>query len=290
MRKTVFSTEAEIFNVPLPNHGGKYTPISHKSIVDEVKSKIKAAGMQISNSIYKSTQDGQIALGQHMLTSGNDPDIKMMFAWVNSYNKQRRFSCGVGAYVTVCLNGMLSADHGQYSRKHIGSADEEAMKTIEDQFEIADQVFAKMVAEKNMMLQKKLTENLTNEIIGKAFMDNILSPHHLSVVKSEIADPSYQYNGDVDSAWYLYNHMTHAIKDVSPAKYTEKHVEINKLIMSYLNSSAPVNTVAVPEYFEENVELAVQNQDETVQETVQNQVHNNVLEEVEEEKDFFDLL
>lgn len=236
MRKTKFIDNVELFNIPVPTHGGRYAAIPHKDIVTEVKKALDNQGIEITKSIYKSTGNGQIALGQHLLRSETDPDIQMMFAWVNSYNKQRKFSSGVGAYVTVCLNGMLSAKYGEYSRKHLGNAHQEAMASINDQITNARLIFKELIDNKNKMIETELNDSLRNQIIGKVFMDNVLGNHQLSIVRNEIESPTYQYSGDTNSAWHLYNHMTHALKDQSPMSFTDKHVELNRIFSDCINS------------------------------------------------------
>ena len=68
----------------------------------------------------------------------------MMFAWSNSYYKSTRFQCGIGAYVFICGNGMVSGDLASYARKHTGNADQEAFNHIMSQVKHADKHFAKL--------------------------------------------------------------------------------------------------------------------------------------------------
>ena len=245
MRKTKFVDDVALFSVPVPTHGGKYAPIPHKDIVNEVKAALAKENIEISQSIYKSTGDGQVALGQHLLKSTDDPDIQMMFAWVNSYNKQRKFSSGVGAYVTVCLNGMLSAKYGEYSRKHLGNAHAEAMASIAEQVGDARKIFQELITNKNQMIETQLTETLRNQIIGKVFMENVLGNYQLTTVKNELTNPTYQYSGDTNSAWHLYNHMTHALKDTSPVSFTDKHVELNRIFSDCINDQAVITETPI---------------------------------------------
>jgi hypothetical protein len=254
MRKIPSVTEAQLASVTIPNHGKRYAPITYTQIIAEVKRQAAANGIDIVDSVYRTTEGGKIATGQYFLNYGNDPDIKLMFAWTNSYNKMRRFSCGMGTYVSVCLNGMLTADYSKYSRKHIGSAKKgntayvEMVNQIEEQFKLAANVFAKMVQDKNSMIDRSLTNTEINELLGRLFMDDVVGSVQMNIVKQQIKAPAYTYSGEKNSLWHFYNHVTHALKEEHPMSFDEAHYKLHEIITkNYLTSTvaAPVNVEAV---------------------------------------------
>lgn len=270
MRTIPSLTEQELAAVKLPTHGGKYAVIPHMDIVKEVRAAAATNNLTIKEVQYRATANGEIATGLYFLQDGNDPDIKMMFAWTNSYNKMRRFSCGVGTYVNVCLNGMLSANYGTFSRKHTGTAHEEMIEQINQQFSIADQTFYSMVAEKNKMIERKLTNTQINEIVGKLFMDNLLGPVQMSIVKSQIEKPDYQYSGDSNSVWHLYNHATHALKQEHPFSFAETHQKVHQMFLSIATDTAVTEPGLTAEAEVETEEMISEPVDliETVEEIV----------------------
>lgn len=228
-------TTSDLLAVPLPNHADSYTTISYRDIMVEVRNQLNANEIEVSNAVHRAANKGQIATGQYFLNYGNDPDIKMMFAWTNSYNKMRAFSCGIGSYVMVCLNGMLSAQSGStFRRKHTGNAHEEAIQTIQDHFASAKDRFEEMILDKNRMIEHTFTENDRNEMLGNMFMKDIVGSVQLNVVKKELLKPTYEYSGDLDSAWHLYNHVTHALKSTHPFHFADKHEELHSLFMETL--------------------------------------------------------
>lgn len=255
MRKIPQVTEAQLASVMIPNHGKRYAPITYTQIIGEVKRQAAANGIDIVDSVYRTTEGGKIATGQYFLNYGNDPDIKLMFAWTNSYNKMRRFSCGMGTYVSVCLNGMLTADYSKYSRKHIGSAKKgntayvEMVNQIEEQFKLAANVFAKMVQDKNSMIDRNLTNTEINELLGRLFMDDVVGSVQMNIVKQQLKAPAYTYSGEKNSLWHFYNHVTHALKEEHPISFDEAHYKLHEIITNdYLTSTvaaAPVNVEAV---------------------------------------------
>ena len=276
MRTIPRVTEQELAAVKLPTHGGRYAVIPHADVISEVKKAVQANGMSVKDTIYRCTSDGQIATGLYFLNSGNDSDIKMMFAWTNSYNKQRRFSCGVGSYVSVCLNGMLSADYGVFSRKHTGSAHEEMVQQINDQFAIADKTFQKMVIDKNKMIERQLSDDQINTIIGKLFMEEHLGPIQMSIVKKQITEPDYTYSGEANSVWHLYNHATHALKMEHPLNFSTAHQKLHELFRNIANDSSVTVEEPVIENLPEEAVTEILTGEEFVVEDVQ---QNNIEEE-----------
>ena len=89
--------------VPLPVQTASYTVISHESVMDYAVAEIAAQGFSILSEHYRCTADGQIAQGVYKLSYNSDPELSLMFAWSNSYNKQIRFRCATGAFVNCSV-------------------------------------------------------------------------------------------------------------------------------------------------------------------------------------------
>ena len=81
----------DLIDVALPNHASTYTVISHKSVMDLSTEALEDAGFSVTAENYRATHDGNIASAIYTLNYGDDPELSMMFAWSNSYNKQMRF-------------------------------------------------------------------------------------------------------------------------------------------------------------------------------------------------------
>ena len=138
----------DLVGVPLPNHAASYTTISHKFIIDYSKQQLVAAGFVIVDEEYRSTADGQIAQGIYKLHYNLDPELSMMFAWTNSYNKQVKFKCLVGAYINKTETVMVSGDISTWTRKHTGTADVETQQTIDSQIANAYMYYNQLVSDK----------------------------------------------------------------------------------------------------------------------------------------------
>jgi hypothetical protein len=255
--KTEFTTEQRIRLAALPNHGNRYTLIPHAYVIDTTKDELNKAGFTITNELYKTNLNGEVAQGIYHLNYGNDSDMGLMFAWSNSYNKMMRFKCAVGAQVFICMNGVVSGDIGNYSRKHTGTALTDATTSIQYQISKAKEYYDNLIADKETLKQVTLTKKEQASLIGQLYADQeILTLSQVGIVKRELDTPSYNYNAPADSAWALYNHVTLALKDSHPMRYLSDHQKVHSFFLNNLTSVQVVPTVSEdPGYFEQVEEI-----------------------------------
>lgn len=226
--KVPFYTEQDLRKTSLPNHGGRYAVVTHGDVIDSVKSRLSLAGFTITKEEYRSTYDGQVAQGVYHLDYAGDPDMGMMFAWSNSYNKTMRFKCAVGAYVFICANGVVRGDMGSYSRKHSGTALQDVIAQIDNQIVHAKEHYDTLVHDKEMLKNITLTSRLKGKILGELFAhDEILTLTQVGIVKREMDKPTHNYNSDVNSAWTMYNHITFALKESHPSSFMKDHQRVH---------------------------------------------------------------
>jgi hypothetical protein len=174
------------------------------------------------------TTDGNVAQGVYHLDYANDPDMGMMFAWSNSYNKTMRFKCAIGAYVFICGNGVVRGDMGSYSRKHSGTALLDVISEINHQISHAKQHYDILLGDKQMLKNILLSPKDKGTILGQLFADDeILTLTQVGIVKREIDKPTHSYNADVHSAWTMYNHITLALKESHPSTFMKDHQRVH---------------------------------------------------------------
>lgn len=231
--KVPFYTENQVRSVVLPNHGGRYAVVPHGDVIDNVKNELAAAGFNVINEQYKLSNEGNIAQGVYHLDYGNDPDMGMMFAWSNSYNKTMRFKCGIGAHVFVCMNGVLRGDMGSYARKHSGTALQDVVDQIKSQIQGAREYYNKLLEDKAMLKNVLLSPREKGRILGELFAkDEILTLTQVGIVKREMDKPSHNYNCPTDSAWAMYNHITFALKESHPSTYMADHERLHQYFVN----------------------------------------------------------
>jgi len=255
--KTSFVTEQHLRNAALPSHGKRYTVIPHGFIIDETRRELAAAGFSIDKEMYKTSLDGQIAQGIYHLNYGNDPDMGLMFAWSNSYNKMMRFKCAIGAQVFICMNGVVSGDLVNYKRKHTGSALIDVTNSIQYQISRAKEYYDNLVADKEMLKQVSLKKTEQGSIIGRLLIDQeILTLTQVGIIQREIEKPTHSYSSNPNSAWDLYNHVTLALKDSHPLNYLSDHQKVHSFFVNEFGQLQNVYA-AVEDDIEQEIPLAV---------------------------------
>lgn len=233
-------SKAHLLSVALPDHGDSYTVISHESVIDHVYNELAQAGFGIVSEEYRATADGNIAQGIHVLQYNSDPELSMMFAWTNSYNKQVRFKCGVGAYVNHTGTTMVCGDMGSWARKHTGTADEETVATIKEQVANAQMYYDQLVADKNLMKDIKMNKRKQAQLLGILFAEyQILTTEQASIVRSQMDKPTHVFE-DSSSLWAFYNYVTTALQSSHPKTWMEDQRVLHYFISSVNNFAKPL--------------------------------------------------
>jgi len=245
--------------IPLPVHADTYTVISHENVMDYSKTALINAGFTIEREEYRATADGQIAQGVFRLHYGTDQELSMMFAWTNSYNKQVRFKCGVGAYINTNGTVMVCGDMGSWARKHTGTADTETIATITEQVTNAHMYYNQLVSDKNVMQTISMTKRKQAQLLGILFAEyQILTTEQASIVRQQMDKPSYVF-ADNNSLWAFYNYVTLALQQSHPKTWMEDQRILHYFINSVNNfpvcsqpAQVPVEEVIVTEDTEVN--------------------------------------
>ena len=245
-KKIQNTTKAHLVSVPLPNHGASYTVISHQFVIDYAYQALANAGFGIVDEEYRCTADGQIAQGVYKLNFNNDPELSMMFAWTNSYNKQVKFKCVVGAYINNSGSVMISGEVGSWVRKHTGTADTEVKATIDDYITNAYMYYTQLCSDKAVMETISLNRRRQSQLLGVLFAEyEILTTEQASVVRDQMKKP-YHVFANTDSLWAFYNYVTNALQSSHPKTWMEDQRILHYFIGTICDFSAPPQPVSTP--------------------------------------------
>ena len=246
-RKIKDVTKDYLVNVALPVHGQTYTVISHQSIIDYAYQELANQGFGIVDEEYRSTLDGQIAQGIYKLQFGSDPEMNLMFAWTNSYNKQIRFKCATGGYVNANQTVMLAGELGSYARKHTGTADADVIASMQTHITNATMYYNQLVKDKEVMKTINLSSRKQAELLGILFAEyEVLTTEQASIIRQQMDKPSFFYNGGKDTLWAFYNHVTVALQHSHPRSWMEDQRMLHWVISNEFDLSAPVQVVSTP--------------------------------------------
>jgi hypothetical protein len=249
-------SKAHLISVALPDHGDSYTVISHESVINHVYAELAQAGFGVVSEEYRATADGNIAQGIHVLQYNSDPELSMMFAWTNSYNKQVRFKCGVGAYVNHTGTTMVCGDMGSWARKHTGTADEETVATIKEQVANAQMYYDQLVHDKNAMKDIKMNKRKQAQLLGILFAEyQILTTEQASIVRSQMDKPTHVFE-DSSSLWAFYNYVTTALQSSHPKTWMEDQRVLHYFISSVNNFAKPLPIQPEPAVNDEEEKVA----------------------------------
>jgi len=247
-----------LINVPLPTHGDTYTVISHKFVIDYSKTALENAGFKVVDELYRCTADGNIASGIYKLDYNEDPELSMMFAWTNSYNKQVRFKCGIGTYINKTGNFMVSKDMGLWTRKHTGKADEETENTIDEQVETALMYYNQLATDKDVMKEVPLDKRKMSQLLGVLFADfSILTTEQASIVRDLLSKSNNSFDEDTRwSLWAFYNYVTTALQQSHPKTWMEDQ----RILHYFIDSIVQFTKVETPQVEEKEEEFIDPNQ------------------------------
>lgn len=230
-QKSLITSEQSLKVVSLPQHGETYTVVSHGFIIDETRRQLEDHGFEVKTEMYNSNINGEVAQGVYHLSHATDPELGLMFAWANSYDKTMRFRCAIGGYVFVCSNGMIAGDMSNYGRKHVGEAKDEVKAHIAQQVTGAQNYYDELVKAKEKMKNITVSDSDLALLMGRLyFTDSTLTSSQLIVVKNQFKTPAHNYGTDEDSLWTVYNHITFALKQSHPKTWMEDQKDLHKVV------------------------------------------------------------
>ena len=229
------ATRLSLVTAPLPAATKTYTVISHEFIIDNAINLLNEAGFQIEKELYRSTYGAQVATGLFKLNYGGDPDLSLMFAFGNSYDKTMKFRSAIGAYVnsndTVIINKF-----NDWDRKHTGKADQETIDTITTQVEKAAEYFDELKLHKDLMCNvNDIDRNKFASVVGQLYFNKFITVDQMSCILKEYDNPSFTYTLPNTNLWTCYNHILVALKRTHPKNWIENQIAVHLHICDHFD-------------------------------------------------------
>jgi len=236
-KRPTFTTKEYLESIPLPQHASSYTCISHKFIIDNVYNFFKINNLEIELELYKSTMDGEIATGIYYIKGKTDPELTMMFAWANSYDKSMRFKCSIGARVNLNQATIIGGDVASWGRVHKGSADVDTQNTIHSQIQDATRHFTNLINDKEAMKNIQLSTWERASLLGVMYaIKDLFTIEQFNIAVREMKKPSYEYpENEKHSLWTFYNNILVAIKSSHPKKWLDRQRSLHWFLCCHFN-------------------------------------------------------
>ena len=225
-------TENFLIGVPLPNHASTYTVISHGDIIRKLENELNIEGLVIEERDYSYSYDGEIALGKVFIRDERDPDLGIAFTWINSYNKQVRFGCGIGGLIRENKAVMLGTEGTSWIRKHTGEANEEVYDIIEQLVQKIGNVFSQLIAEKDRMKLSIVDDEMFGRIMGALFFEHdLITPTQANAVKKEWTKSDVEYT-DKNTLWGMYKILMFGIEMGDIKNWHRSQQKLHHMIMT----------------------------------------------------------
>jgi len=265
------TTRQYLESQPLPTHGKSYTVIPHARVIDTTLKLLNDSGFSVTKEMYRANMNANVAQGIYHITPlatsdekvSKETELGMMFAWTNSYDKSTRFQCSIGGYVMVCYNGTCSGDLANFARKHTGSADIDINTQISSQIKRAELIFRKIIDDRDFLRNTDMSMEAQAKMLGMLYCDlELLDNTQMSIAKSEMDKPSFNYNCNPETAWTFYNHVTHALKKSHPRTWLKDTQRFHDYITALLKGNN-INTEKTPVLYNPNNKISEMQIDDT---------------------------
>lgn len=209
-------TRDQLFAIPTPRPTETWFPMSHRTILGEIETQLKATGFEIEQESHALSHDGARYFGVLEVTAkGRQPTD---FGWVvglrNSHDMSYPAGLVAGSKVFVCDNlaftgeVKISRKHTKYAYRDLRHLTARAVGQLGDRFNRLD---ARIEAYKAEPVQDWLAHDLTIRAVDAG----AITPAQIPEVLQEWRKPSHEAF-EPRNAWSLFNAVTEAYKTINP--------------------------------------------------------------------------
>lgn len=253
-------TEADIIDCPITHFGARYNPITHRQVIETIDEYLDKNNFRVTDKKYLAASAGQQVIGKVFI---NYPDAEMGFSmfWKNSLDGHMSFGICAGANTFICSNGSVYGDIMAFKRRHVGKTNNDIISQIEMACSQMEESMAIQIRRKDQMKERDITKRTTAEICGRLFLEEgIITSTQLGIIKGQIENPSYNYKAP-GTAWELYSHATHAIKEAAPMQWHKAHKNLGDFFVNEFGLMEPSQSIsyfpALQEFVEDDLALTL---------------------------------
>lgn len=206
----------ELFQVPTPKASDTWFPLSHRTIVGEVETQLKATGFQITEEAHALSHDGARYFGVLSVTVQNRQ--KSDFGWVvglrNSHDKSFPAGLVAGSHTFVCDNlafigeVKISRKHTKFAYRDLRHLTARAVGQLGDRFRGLDQRIEAYRSE-------PVADWLAHDLSVRAVDCGAITATQIPEVLQEWRKPSHDAF-QPRNAWSLFNAFTESLKTINP--------------------------------------------------------------------------
>lgn len=223
----------QLMECPVPEATASYTPIAHRSVHDAVLEAAGESGLQVTNQEFKSSRKGEIGIGMYSFRWAPEHDnapMNFRMAWGNSYDKSRRLRTATGLYILACENGAFWGDLGMTGRLHTGRAEQDMHMLIRRELSKARAKLDEGMGFHRTWEAEELTARQRQAMLGElTYGDKLISHGMITPLLEDSEEGPHAVRMDgSQTRWGLYMNLTHAVKNIHPHDYMQRHVQLHE--------------------------------------------------------------
>jgi len=206
----------DVFAVRTPSGTDTWYPLSHRSLVLEVQSELKACGFQLTGESHALSHDGARYFG---VFSINQPtrspgEVGWVVGLRNSHDKTYPAGLVAGTRVFVCDNLAFSGEV-RLSRKHTKHAFRDLRQLMARAVGQLGEKFRKLDQRVDAYRLQPLSDRGAHDFIVRSINCRVITPTQVPDVLKEWREPSYDAF-QPRTLWSLFNAYTEVFKRGNP--------------------------------------------------------------------------
>jgi len=281
----------DLLQIELPEKTESYTVISYNHVILTILGALSENGFNVESEKYYASGDGKIASGIFVVSGSEDPDLKMVYSFTNSYNKTVRFKCAIGGCITS-NNSYLIHNLLNFNKTHRSNADELMEENIKSHITSAKMYFDELVKFKNKMQEIEVTKEDFASIAAVLYMNEHFGLEQFTEAVREYQDPKNVYSLGLNNLWSVYSILSYALRVTHPRKWLSSQQELSlyfstKYNLEIFNNEEDETDKLQSDVTDENLqEDEIENQEEEITEEDYTEVKEEILiqeEDVTEE-------
>ena len=231
-KKIGFADENYIRSAAVPAATSSYTPIAHGLVIDTIVEELTLAGFNPVESRFRAGINAQVVSGVVLTDYKKDPDLQLVIAFSNSYDKSRKFTAAVGVGINSNHSVAIGAEMGKFIRKHTGTANTEMVDIIQKHIQKAKEYYDALLVSKAAMLNIEVDISTVGSVLGNLFIHDYLTSDQMGIVKREYEQPSFAYSTPKTSLWNFYNHILYSLQTSHPSKWLTQQLAVSLYFQS----------------------------------------------------------
>lgn len=243
-------TKQAIIDTELPQFSKTYCVIPNRDIVNTAENSFSLNGLKILDEKFRATYSNQICTGTYILDYSKDENYNLVFAFTNSYNKQKRFESGIGVSVSIDKRTAEGTENvkipiiskvSNWKRKHTGTANIEAYQMIDSQIMDYTTMYDSVMEDLRKMEGSCITKLDFAHMLGEMFVEGVISSSQLNIVFNEFKSPRlfkkvYDEDNDCANLYKVYVSICYALMEDHPTTYLQNLSAVHAHCLAYCNN------------------------------------------------------